>query len=181
MRCSEMLALRHNDVDLDGGVIRVEHSLAQSKARGVRFKQTKTEKVRHISIGPDLAALLRAHRARQMEEQFKLGGKKLPADALVFPRSPLDVYKPWPRKSVSREFSRRAKKVLGRPGFKLHSLRHVHAALLLGAGVSVNIVSERLGHAKASMTLDRYSYAIPAAAVNAAGVVGELIRKAEGR
>jgi integrase len=39
------------------------------------------------------------------------------------------------------------------PGIRLHDLRHTHATLLLADGVPVKAVSERSGHASATMTL----------------------------
>jgi integrase len=35
-----------------------------------------------------------------------------------------------------------------------HGMRHPHATLLLAAGTPIKAVSERLGHAKTSITLD---------------------------
>ncbi len=40
----------------------------------------------------------------------------------------------------------------------IHGLRHTHATLLLEAGVSPKIISERLGHASIQITLDLYSH-----------------------
>lgn len=45
--------------------------------------------------------------------------------------------------------------------YNLYSLRHTHATLLLLAGVHPKIVSERLGHATVSITLDIYSHVLP--------------------
>jgi integrase len=42
----------------------------------------------------------------------------------------------------------------------VHALRHTHASMLLGAGVDVLTVSRRLGHGKASVTLDTYGHLI---------------------
>ena len=44
------------------------------------------------------------------------------------------------------------------PAITPHGMRHTRATLLLAAGVHPKIVSERLGHAKVSMTLDRCSH-----------------------
>jgi hypothetical protein len=38
----------------------------------------------------------------------------------------------------------------------LHSLRHSHATHLLAAGTNIKVVSDRLGHASTSFTLDVY-------------------------
>ena len=57
----------------------------------------------------------------------------------------------------------------------LHDLPHTHATLALRAGIHPKVISERLGHATVSITLDTYSHAIPAmqeeAAVKIAGLV----------
>ena len=44
---------------------------------------------------------------------------------------------------------------------RFHDLRHTHASLLLARGVHPKIVSERLGHASISITLDTYSHVLP--------------------
>ena len=44
---------------------------------------------------------------------------------------------------------------------RLHDLRHTHATLLLQSGQPVKVVSERLGHAKVSITLDTYAAVLP--------------------
>ena len=62
---------------------------------------------------------------------------------------------------VSRCF-RRAVKAAKLPEISLHDLRHTHATLALRAGIYPKVVSERLGHATGSITLDTYSHAIPA-------------------
>ena len=43
------------------------------------------------------------------------------------------------------------------PRITPHSLRHVAAGLLVGAGASVKAVQRQLGHATAAMTLDTYA------------------------
>jgi integrase len=47
-------------------------------------------------------------------------------------------------------------------------MRHTCATLLLQAGTPVHIVSERLGHSKASMTLDVYAHVLPSSQLDAA-------------
>jgi integrase len=56
------------------------------------------------------------------------------------------------------------KPLLGRvelPNIRLHDLRHTCATLLLTQGVHAKVVSEMLGHANISITLDPYSHVIP--------------------
>ena len=46
------------------------------------------------------------------------------------------------------------------PDIPLHGLRHTSATLLLSEGTDVVTVAKRLGHAKASTTLDIYAHAL---------------------
>jgi integrase len=49
----------------------------------------------------------------------------------------------------------------GVPEIGVHDLRHTHATFLLIGGVPLKVVSERLGHAKTSITLDTYAHVLP--------------------
>ena len=42
--------------------------------------------------------------------------------------------------------------------FNFHSLRHTHATMLIQAGVNIKDIQARLGHSKASITLDIYGH-----------------------
>jgi integrase len=44
---------------------------------------------------------------------------------------------------------------------RLHDLWHTHATLLLQASTQIKAVSEQLGHAKSSITLDTYAHVLP--------------------
>jgi len=46
---------------------------------------------------------------------------------------------------------------------RVHDLRHTHASVLLAAGVPVKVVSERLGHATVTITLETYQHIMPVA------------------
>lgn len=50
----------------------------------------------------------------------------------------------------------------GATGTGMHQLRHFFASVLIAAGQSVKVVSDRLGHSDASMTLNVYSHLWPA-------------------
>jgi len=47
------------------------------------------------------------------------------------------------------------------PHLRLHDLRHIHATMLLKAGIHPRIVQERLGHSSIATTLDIYSHTVP--------------------
>jgi integrase len=75
---------------------------------------------------------------------------------------------------VSHYFRQAVKKAM-LPQIRLHDLRHTHATLALQAGVHPKVVSERLGHATVSITLDTYSHAIPAMQEEAAALIAGLV------
>ena len=56
-----------------------------------------------------------------------------------------------------------------------HTLRHTHATLLLLSGVSLNVVSERLGHADVATTLRLYGHVLPGRDLEAAREFGRML------
>lgn len=172
MRRGELLALRWQDVDLDGGKIRIERSLEQTKA-GLRFKSPKTKHGRRtISINLSTVSDLRAHLKGQNETRLALGQGRAPSDSLVFPtwdgkpRSPNALTKEW---SVA----------MADAGVNVtfHALRHTHASSLIAAGLDVLTISRRLGHASPTITLGVYGHLFTNTDDKAAEVMEALFAK----
>jgi integrase len=63
----------------------------------------------------------------------------------------------------------------GLPPIRFHDLRHTAASILLNQGVPVITISKRLGHPKASITLDIYSHLIPTMQTEVAEMIGDLV------
>jgi integrase len=161
MRRGEILALRWKDLDLarnDRGQIRVEQSLEQTKAGGLRVKPPKTKHGRRrISLPDYLVGELRAYWRQQQELRLKLGLGKCPDDGLVFgnidesPRKPNSLTTKW----------RRLVKAIDVPKVSFHALRHTHASQLIASGMDVLTISRRLGHSSAMVTLNIYGHLFP--------------------
>ncbi|WP_245784805.1 tyrosine-type recombinase/integrase [Geodermatophilus amargosae] len=164
MRRGEVLALRWRDVDLDAGRLQVRCSVGtvKDKGAGQRLMEGPTEsgQSRVVDLDAGTVAALRAYRAAR--EQVSPGLVR--DSALVL--SGLDGSHRHPER-FSRRFTAqvvRARKALGEeqlPVIRLHDLRHTHATLLLADGVPVKLVSERLGHASATITLTVYQHVHP--------------------
>ena len=58
---------------------------------------------------------------------------------------------------------------------KFHGLRHTCATLLLGAREPLHIVSERLGHANPTVTLQVYAHALPDQQASAARTMSSIL------
>lgn len=64
---------------------------------------------------------------------------------------------------------------IGRPGLRVHDLRHTAASIWLGAGADPKVVQRVLGHASAAMTMDLYGHLIDRNLWQAAGRVGDTM------
>lgn len=79
-----------------------------------------------------------------------------------------------PNNIGQREFAHLIK-VSNVRSIKFHGLRHTCATLLLQAGQPVHVVSERLGHARVSMTMEVYAHVLPDSQKEAAATLGALL------
>jgi integrase len=100
---------------------------------------------------------LRDHRARQSAFRRQFGPDYRADLDLVFANPDGTPLKP---DSVSASVSLLFRKLKLPKGTSMHSLRHTHASELLDIGVSLPVVSARLGHSSVRVTADIYSHAI---------------------
>lgn len=155
-RQSELLGARWEHFDLERGTFFVSETL-QHVDGGFQVLPPKTRNSRRlIELSQATVALLRRHRADQNEERLRLG----PA----WHDHGLVLAGPDGRPQYRRIFYRDFVKVAAQSGIESpetvnwHSLRHTAASLWLKAGVDVFTVSRRLGHGKASFTMDVYGH-----------------------
>src|SRR5262249_36096205 len=154
MRRGELLGLQWRDVDLDRGTVGIERSVEETRA-ALRVKAQKTKRgSRNITLPADGVAVLRAPRLEQMPLRMQLGMGAAKPDTFVFstiegePLSPDNLSRDWRRGCASKKL----------PQGSVHALRHTHASMLIASGVDILAVSRRLGHSKASITLDTYGH-----------------------
>jgi integrase len=170
MRRGEAIGLRWSDVDLEGERLAVRRALIPS-GRKVIVSEPKTAKGRRvIALDPGTVEVLKAQAARQLEEQNDWDDGWVET-GLVFTQEDGSALDP---ESISRYWRQAVKKSM-LPAIRLHDLRHTHATLALQAGIHPKVVSERLGHATVSITLDTYSHAIPAMQEEAAALIAGLV------
>lgn len=160
MRPEEYLGLQWKDVDLEGGAVTVRRALIwRAKGGGWYFGEPKTARSRRLIPLP--ATTLRAlaeHRRKQAEGRLKAGPSYQQHD-LVFATptgGPL-----MPHNLKCRHFRPILERAKLPQSFRLYDLRHSCATLLLAAGEHPKVVSERLGHASVTLTLDTYSHVLP--------------------
>lgn len=160
-RRGELVALRWSDVDLEVGAVRFMGSIAAGPDRALVRKSTKGGRPKVLALDAGTVAVLVEWRAKGRGR-----GPVLP--------SPSDPTLPWHPGQVTLMWHRH-RETVGLGHLRFHDLRHLHATALLGAGVPVHTVADRLGHS-ARMTLDVYGHAIPAHDQVAAAVIGRAER-----
>ena len=135
-RMGELYGLRWSDVDMNRQQITIARSYAQPFP--------KSKKPRHLPIGPELAAALRAWRR----------DCPLAAD-LVFP----GAGKMRPRERAPRGFADLAEavRVPGKDAITFHDLRHTAASLMVMSGVNLRTVQRMLGHSTVTVT-EKYAH-----------------------
>jgi diguanylate cyclase (GGDEF)-like protein len=140
LRPGELAALRAEDVDLDGGVLRVQRTWDRRKNAAKAKKRTRTVPI-VAPLRPHLAA--RTLRRRATEGPF-FGSSEQPLDrdALVH---------------RAEEAWREA----GLTPLGLEDGRDAFASLLIAARVNVQTISALLGHSSVQDTLDRYGHLVP--------------------
>ncbi|MGA5599873.1 tyrosine-type recombinase/integrase [Streptomyces griseoincarnatus] len=149
LRPGELLGMEVRHVDFFKRQLRVEQQVQQTKGGEVRVCPPKTKESHRVVPLPDtvvhaLVAHLQAFPAEP--DDFLFRGPD--GGPVVYTRFMDGAFRP-------------ARKRLGLAASGLHALRHTYASLLIAAGESVKVVSERLGHANAAMTLNVYSHLFP--------------------
>lgn len=156
-RLGELLATTWPDVDAIRQTIRFRRSVSAKRLpddkQMLRFDTPKNDKARTLDVDVSTLEALQALRERQIDEVISDVGQ------LVFRRPTRTGFQPW-RPDVTTHVFQRLSADAGVPIVPFHYLRHSCASWLLGAGLDVVAVSERLGHWSPSLTLSVYAHAI---------------------
>lgn len=150
MRPGEAFGLTWPDVDLVTCSLLVRQAVTYGAGKTPIISTPKTKRPRRIAFTRELADILSEHMTTTRDIVGSLD--------LVFPT--IDGGLQHPNHWSKRDF----KGTLRRAGLpastRLYDLRHTMATQALRNGVPVHIVSARLGHASAKMTLDTYAHAV---------------------
>ena len=153
-RRSEMLGLEWKDIDFTYGTVKVRRTSQYTAEKGIYTDTTKTKKSRRISKFPaNVMDLLKRYQQEQAEEAQRIGSKWEDHDRVFTkwngaPMHPQTPYK-WLRSYCER---------IDIPFRGIHSLRHLHASLLIYEGMDVVAVSADMGHSVVGTTLNLYSH-----------------------
>ena len=168
MRRNELLGLRWDDFDAAKATLSINRGLV---AIGYDLHETrgKTPNARRrIDLDPTTIGVLTAWRDWQHTEQQAVG---IEPSGRMFTDGDGTAIHPH---ALSQAFERIARRASVRV-IRLHDVRHTHGTLLIAAGVPVKVVSERLGHASPTFTIETYQHVLPGMQADAAHVFERLI------
>ncbi|MBH0329959.1 integrase [Brevibacillus brevis] len=153
LRRGEILSLRWKDCDLSQGKISVCQTLYYSKQQFHFLEPKTTRSNRLVSIPDTVVEVLKLYRVEQENHKRELGSVYEDYDLVAA----TEFGRPINPRSLTGHFLRTINKA-NVPKIRFHDQRHTHATILLKIGEHVKIVSERLGHSNAAMTMNVYSH-----------------------
>lgn len=154
MRRGEVAGLRWSTVDLDAARLQVRYTSTMVRGEVIDQDSAKTDAgERTIALGAGASQVLRDHRRSQIEERLRAGdlwtdSGRVFTDEIGQPMKP----------DVLLRRLRTYADAAGLPRITVHQLRHSYATAALRAGVPVEVLSKRLGHASVGITLDVYRH-----------------------
>lgn len=147
MRIGEICAINWDDIDFKNGMIAVNKTVVYADKSIYIKESTKTGLARVVTIPAFVVSYLKKYKMGQIPNSLNL----------VVPGVKNEIiYNSAFCKTFQRDME-----TAGVPKIRIHGMRHTHATLLLQNGENVKVVSERLGHATVTTTLNTYAHVMP--------------------
>lgn len=183
-RRGELAALTWKDIDFKNRTVSINKAAALRKG-GYIIKGPKTAAgIRTISLPGSCFSLMSKWKTEEMKIRFSLGtaweGADDFEDTNIFIQA---TGKMMDLNAIGQKFRRILERYNASveneedklPIIRLHDLRHTSATLLVGSGIDIKTVSKRLGHSKASVTLDTYAHPLPDNDIAASNILDKMM------
>ena len=170
MRRAEIAGLAWRNDDLDTARLTVSQQLLSVEYKLIESDLKTPTSRRTIDLDPHTVTQLRHAPAPPARRSH--GHRPPPPRTATSSPNPAD--RPSTPTSSARPSSASSPR-LDLPRIRLHDLRHTHATIRLQQGINPKVVSERLGHASVSFTMDVYQHVLPGMQAQAAATFGTAI------
>ena len=170
-RRGEMIALTWEDINFDKRTVNINKATTRLRSGEQILKEPKTESgYREIMLPASCFDYLKKWKGEQIQLSYQLGtkweGYRGPAfdKNFVFIQTDsgkmMNLTTPYTKFKEIISHVKNPDGSLYFPQITLHELRHSSATLLIANGTDIETVSHRLGHSRASVTLDIYGHAL---------------------
>ena len=174
LRRGELLALRWSD--LVGNRLHITRSYVKAGNEFIMTSPKTKRGIRTVALGNDVLSVLAEHKTRQSAEirqapQWVDSSLMFASEVgtLFYPdnlrrlRLNLirDAREDWlaeAREASDTDKVRKLKQGELLPDIRMHDFRHLHVSILIRQGHNAKAVADRIGHARASFTMDRYTH-----------------------
>lgn len=179
-RLGELIALTWDDIHFAQNTVSVTKSTARTKD-GMITKTPKTlSSIRTVSLPDTTMKLLRKHKMEQAKYRLSLGSAWKGDNYLFIQEDGKQMDLSTPNHTFTKIIKRyNATKADCEPlpRITFHGLRHTSATLLIAQNIDVRTVSNRLGHAECSTTMNIYAHALQKRDEQAADSLNALFQK----
>src|SRR5262249_28817346 len=142
-------------LDLDAATLTVARTITETRTAWVVREITKTKSSRRtLAIPVAVVTLLRAQKARVLEQALAWGSEYASGPRFLFPVNGGAPMRPLNLTARLRRLLRRAAVKGVQP---VQGWRHATATLLIAGGADVKTTQSRLGHSSPSITLQLYT------------------------
>lgn len=153
LRRSEVLGLKWDCIDLDAGLLTIQHTVTKVTKAVAKDKTKNASSYRSFSLGEDMRKTFLQLKEEESRNR-KLFGKEYQNNNYVFKWPDGHPFAP---DYVTRHFNLLLKKH-NLPHIRFHELRHSCASFLINQGFTLKDVQEYLGHADIQMTANIYGH-----------------------
>lgn len=169
-RRGEIVGLKWSEIDFKTGKVNICRNAQYTAGKGTYISTPKNRKNRVIYLNRPVLAVLAEWKRQQALLHF---GQGIPLNGFCFTQDNGEMMNPQAPTSYLSRFGKK----YNLPGIHPHALRHTMATLSIANGADVVSVSEKLGHAEPSITLNVYSHANEEAQRRANEVLAEALYK----
>ena len=168
LRIGELVWLRWSNIDLTGKQAHIVEFATRLGWELVPSPGKSRSAVRSVDLDDFLVDIL--NRQRELQRFEARAPTYVPSD-FVFTTRKGGSFHPM---SLSRTLAKRST-AAGLTRLTAHGLRHTSATLMLASGVPPKVAAERLGHADATLFMNRYSHVTPTMQRDAAAKIGQAL------